>query len=133
MITQPITVRPDESLQSALGVMREHDISGVPVVEGERPVGILTARDIRFDGVAADSNLLPKVRAVESPAGEDSREAWAIRQDEWVARIELLVSAFLAGQAGVDPRPKACEYCHVVSVCRIADEGADAVERNIGE
>ena len=29
--------------------MREHDISGVPVVEGERPVGILTARDIRFE------------------------------------------------------------------------------------
>ncbi len=93
----------------------------------------VTARDVRFDGVAADSNLLPKVRAVESPAGEDSREAWAIRQGEWVARIELLVSAFLAGQAGVDPRPKACEYCHIVSVCRIADEGADAVERNIGE
>ena len=29
--------------------MRQHDISGVPVVEGDRPVGILTARDIRFE------------------------------------------------------------------------------------
>ena len=29
--------------------MREHDISGVPVVEGDTPVGILTARDIRFE------------------------------------------------------------------------------------
>jgi IMP dehydrogenase len=49
MILGPITVRPSESLRSALEVMREHDISGVPVVEGEQPVGILTARDIRFE------------------------------------------------------------------------------------
>ncbi|HLM71449.1 MAG TPA: IMP dehydrogenase [Polyangiaceae bacterium] len=49
MITAPVTVRPDESLRDALAVMNEHTISGVPVVEGERPVGILTARDIRFE------------------------------------------------------------------------------------
>ena len=49
MITSPVTVRPDESLRDALGVMNEHDISGVPVVEGSKPVGILTARDIRFE------------------------------------------------------------------------------------
>jgi IMP dehydrogenase len=49
MILGPVTVRPAQSLRAALEVMREHDISGVPVVEGERPVGILTARDIRFE------------------------------------------------------------------------------------
>jgi IMP dehydrogenase len=49
MILGPVTVRPSQSLRDALEVMREHDISGVPVVEGERPVGILTARDIRFE------------------------------------------------------------------------------------
>ncbi|MEZ4309287.1 MAG: IMP dehydrogenase [Polyangiaceae bacterium] len=49
MIAAPVTVRPTQSLREALGVMREHDISGVPVVEGDRPVGILTARDIRFE------------------------------------------------------------------------------------
>jgi IMP dehydrogenase len=48
MILGPVTARPSQSLRAALEVMREHDISGVPVVEGERPVGILTARDIRF-------------------------------------------------------------------------------------
>jgi IMP dehydrogenase len=48
MIGAPITVRPDQTLREALTVMREHDISGVPVVEGQRPVGILTARDTRF-------------------------------------------------------------------------------------
>ncbi len=49
MILGPVTARPSQSLRSALEVMREHDISGVPIVEGERPVGILTARDIRFE------------------------------------------------------------------------------------
>src|SRR3954471_13412390 len=49
MILGPVTVRPSQSLREALAVMREHDISGVPVVEGEHPVGILTARDIRFE------------------------------------------------------------------------------------
>ncbi len=48
MIAAPITVRPDQTLREALAVMNEHDISGVPVVEGHRPVGILTARDTRF-------------------------------------------------------------------------------------
>src|SRR3954471_16021156 len=49
MIASPVTVRPEQSLREALAVMNEHDISGVPVVEGEHPVGILTARDIRFE------------------------------------------------------------------------------------
>jgi IMP dehydrogenase len=49
MILGPVTVRPTQSLRAVLEVMREHDISGVPVTEGDRPVGILTARDIRFE------------------------------------------------------------------------------------
>lgn len=49
MVLAPVTVRPSQSLRAVLEVMREHDISGVPVVEGDRPVGILTARDIRFE------------------------------------------------------------------------------------
>lgn len=49
MIIDPITISPDLSLEEALAIMREHDISGLPVVEGDRPVGILTTRDIRFE------------------------------------------------------------------------------------
>ncbi len=49
MITNPVTVGPDALLEDAVAVMRQHQISGVPVVdEDNRPVGILTARDIRF-------------------------------------------------------------------------------------
>lgn len=49
IILDPVTVQPEQSLRSVLGVMRQHNISGVPVVEGNRPVGILTSRDIRFE------------------------------------------------------------------------------------
>ncbi|MBI4952143.1 MAG: IMP dehydrogenase [Myxococcales bacterium] len=48
MIADPVTVRSDTPLRQALAVMNEHDISGVPVVDDGKPVGILTARDIRF-------------------------------------------------------------------------------------
>src|SRR5579864_5963301 len=49
MVAAPVTVRPTQSLREALGIMQQHNISGVPVTEGETPVGILTARDIRFE------------------------------------------------------------------------------------
>ncbi len=49
IILNPVTVRPSQSLREALGVMRAHDVSGVPVTEGNTAVGILTSRDIRFE------------------------------------------------------------------------------------
>ncbi|MGZ5966720.1 MAG: IMP dehydrogenase, partial [Polyangiales bacterium] len=52
MVLDPVTITPQMSLRQALDVMRKHDISGLPVVAdggGDRPVGILTARDIRFE------------------------------------------------------------------------------------
>ncbi|NUO50979.1 MAG: IMP dehydrogenase [Polyangiaceae bacterium] len=48
MIAAPVTARPEQTLAEALEVMNEHSISGVPVVENDKPVGILTARDVRF-------------------------------------------------------------------------------------
>lgn len=49
MITEPITITPDQTLRQALQLMREHRISGLPVVRYGRPVGILTSRDVRFE------------------------------------------------------------------------------------
>ena len=93
----------------------------------------VTAREVRFDGVAKDASLLPKVRPVEQSPDAEADDAWAYWQREWHARIERLAADFVAGRAAVDPRPKACEYCHVVSICRISDASATAVEQNIDE
>jgi IMP dehydrogenase len=49
MISDPITVEPDMPLRTALDVMHRHGISGLPVTRGERLVGILTNRDVRFE------------------------------------------------------------------------------------
>lgn len=48
MISDPVTVRTDHHLAEALDLMERYDISGLPVVDGSRPVGILTRRDVRF-------------------------------------------------------------------------------------
>ena len=93
----------------------------------------VTAREVRFDGVAASPSLLPKVRAVEGPSSDEETDAWAHWQREWYARVEQLAGDFVAGHASVDPRPKACEYCQVVSICRISDASATAVEQNIDD
>ncbi len=81
----------------------------------------VTAREVRFDGVANSAELLPKVKGVEGAFGTDPLDAWPIRRQEWLSRIEHLAADFLAGRAVVDPKPGACDYCHVASICRIAD------------
>ena len=48
MIVDPITLEPEQPIHEALEVMRRNQISGLPVVRGEKLVGILTSRDLRF-------------------------------------------------------------------------------------
>ena len=50
IVVDPVTIGPDRLVRDAVELMREHHISGLPVVDGEkRPVGILTRRDLRFE------------------------------------------------------------------------------------
>ncbi len=49
MIVDPITLSPHDRLTRALDVMAKYHISGVPITENGRLVGILTNRDIRFE------------------------------------------------------------------------------------
>lgn len=49
MVLDPVTIDPKRSLRDAFEVMRKHDISGLPVVESGKVVGILTSRDVRFE------------------------------------------------------------------------------------
>lgn len=93
----------------------------------------VTAREVRFEGVAHSSHLLPKVKQVEGPGGEFSGDAWQLRTREWLACIERLASEFLAGRASVDPKPGACDYCHAVGICRISDRGMDVVAELLNE
>ncbi|HET8900075.1 MAG TPA: IMP dehydrogenase [Rhodanobacteraceae bacterium] len=49
VIRSPITVGPQTSIGEVLRLTRAHNISGVPVVDGEKLVGIVTSRDLRFE------------------------------------------------------------------------------------
>jgi ATP-dependent helicase/nuclease subunit B len=80
----------------------------------------VTAREVRFDGIAVSDELLPRLTGVKRDGGE-AHAAWRARVKEWRGLVERLAGAFAAGQAAVDPKPGACDYCHVASVCRVGD------------
>lgn len=63
MILDPVTVGPEETLQSVIDSNRRHRITGVPVVDSARKlIGILTSRDLRFE-----TNFRQKVKEVMTP------------------------------------------------------------------
>jgi len=49
MIVDPVTIRPDQTVREVLQLMEEYRISGVPVTDGDKLVGIVTNRDLRFE------------------------------------------------------------------------------------
>jgi IMP dehydrogenase len=49
MVVDPVTIEPQAPLSRALELMRQHGISGIPVTQGKRLVGIVTSRDVRFE------------------------------------------------------------------------------------
>ncbi|NOJ98219.1 IMP dehydrogenase [Corallococcus sp. CA049B] len=75
MVVDPITIDPKAPLARALELMKVHGVSGVPVVQGKRLVGILTSRDVRFE-----KNLSQKVEDVMTTKLVTGREG--ITQDD---------------------------------------------------
>jgi len=80
----------------------------------------LTAREVGFHGIAASDGLLPQVETVRAAFG--GGDAWAERVQAWRDVLERLASAFARGEAAVDPKPGACDYCHLRVLCRVEDE-----------
>ena len=49
MIVDPVTVHPDAPISEVLNIMAKYRISGIPVTDGDKLVGIVTNRDLRFE------------------------------------------------------------------------------------
>lgn len=49
VVKEPVTISPDMTVRDVLALTRHHRISGLPVVEGTKVVGIVTNRDLRFE------------------------------------------------------------------------------------
>jgi len=79
VIQDPVTLQPEATMREAREIMSHHNISGLPIVEGESVVGILTRRDCRFQ--TSDDTPVAQVMTadglVTAPPGtslEDARE-----------------------------------------------------------
>ena len=77
MIVDPVTVSPGQRVAEALDIMARFRISGVPVTEGTRLVGILTNRDLRFETRTSlpVAELMTKENLVTVPVGTTLEQA----------------------------------------------------------
>jgi IMP dehydrogenase len=98
MVIAPVTVRPNQSLRETLAIMREHDISGVPVTDGEKLVGILTARDIRFEEKLDQpvSALMTK-KLVTVPPGTSNDDAKRLLHQHRIEKLLVVENERLVG------------------------------------
>jgi IMP dehydrogenase len=98
IILDPVTVRPSQSLREALAVMRAHDVSGVPVVEGDHPVGILTARDIRFEkNLDQPVSALMTTELVTVPPGVATEDARQLLHRHRIEKLLVVDNGKLVG------------------------------------
>ena len=90
MIVDPITMEPTAKIHEALTLMERYRISGVPVTEDGKLVGILTNRDLRFEDrqTLPISEVMTKENLVTVPVGTTLDEAEKILQRH---RIEKLL------------------------------------------
>ena len=90
MIVNPITMSPDNQIEDAVKLMARYKISGVPITEDERLVGILTNRDLRFEDRyhLPIRDVMTKENLVTVPVGTTLDEAQRILHKH---RIEKLL------------------------------------------
>lgn len=97
MVKDPISVSPSLTVQGLLTLMQKFHISGVPVVEGEKLVGIVTSRDIRFEtnlSLPIASVMTPKSRLVTVREGASSEEIFGLLHKHRIEKLLVVNDAF---------------------------------------
>ncbi|MHC4206922.1 MAG: IMP dehydrogenase, partial [Planctomycetota bacterium] len=92
VILDPVTLSPNQPVRRALELMKEQNVSGVPIVEGKKLVGILTRRDLKFlkDYNIEISSVMVKDNLVTGPAGTTLEQAKEILQKHKVEKLLLV-------------------------------------------
>ncbi len=92
VILDPVTLCPNEPVSRALQLMNEQNVSGIPIVEGRKLVGILTRRDLKFlkDYDVEVSAVMVKNNLVTGPAGTTLEQAKEILQKHKVEKLLLV-------------------------------------------
>ncbi|HEY0605117.1 MAG TPA: IMP dehydrogenase, partial [Herpetosiphonaceae bacterium] len=96
MITDPITLQPDQTIGEAWALMEEYHISGVPITSAAGDlVGILTNRDLRFetDGSRRIEELMTRAPLVTVPEGTTLEQAKATLHKHRVEKLLVVDGA----------------------------------------
>jgi IMP dehydrogenase len=92
MITDPVTIGPDANLRDVFKLMEKFAISGIPVVEDKRLVGIITNRDIRFEYKEDIKvrDIMTKCPLVTAKEGTSLEEAKFILQKNKIEKLPIV-------------------------------------------
>ena len=93
IIRDPVTITPSASMEELFNLTRDHGISGVPVVDGAKLVGIITSRDVRFEqrtGVSVADIMTPRERLVTAKEGTDFNEIRRLLHEHRIEKVLLV-------------------------------------------
>jgi IMP dehydrogenase len=123
VVKDPLTVSPETSIREVLELTRHYKISGLPVVEGENLVGIVTSRDMRFETRLEDpvSNIMTKKdKLVTVGEGATKEEIKGLLHKNRIEKILVVNKDFqLRGLVTVKDIQKAQEF---PDACKDSDE-----------
>ena len=97
VVNDPVTIQPHMTVRDVLALTRQHKISGLPVVDGTKLVGIVTNRDLRFetnlDQTIADI-MTPQNRLVTVREGASREEVMGLLHQYRLERVLVIDEAF---------------------------------------
>jgi len=97
VVKEPITIPPTMSVREVLALTRQHRISGLPVVDGGKVVGIVTNRDLRFETNLDQpvANIMTQQdRLVTVPEGTDLEHAKELMHRHRLERVLVVNNGF---------------------------------------
>ena len=122
VVNDPVTIQPHMTVRDVLALTRLHKISGLPVVDGTKVVGIVTNRDLRFETNLDQSiaNIMtPKDRLVTVREGASREEVMGLLHQHRLERVLVIDDVFnLQGLITVkdiqksSDHPLACKDAH---------------------
>ncbi|MBC2769290.1 IMP dehydrogenase [Pusillimonas minor] len=114
IVIDPVTVTPTMKVRDAIALQRQHGISGLPVVEGGKVVGIVTNRDLRFEDrldVPLRDVMTSQERLVTMKEGATLEEAQSLMHKHRLERVLIVNENFqLRGLATVKDIVKNTEH-----------------------
>ena len=114
VIRDPITVSPTASIREVIELTRANNISGVPVVDGNDLVGIVTSRDRRFEtnlDLPVSSVMTPKDKLVTVSEGASKDEVIALLHKHRIERVLVVNGDFtLRGMITVKDIQKSTDF-----------------------